>query len=87
MALSTEQLHTATALLLELEPGANPLPAMRARLPGVALTRCDADDLEGAPPYCRSGAYNLFLVDTISHCWRLVGAPEEASGLLLASRH
>jgi hypothetical protein len=86
MGLTIEQLQGAAAFLLSLEPGVNPLPPLRACLPGVALTRCDASDMGGEVPFCRSGDYDLFLVDTSNHCWRIVDQPGLASGMLLASR-
>ena len=84
MALTSDQLHGAAALLLATARGANPLAALRASLPGVAVTRCEADDMRGEAPWLRSGGYDLFLVDTASHCWRIVADPASASGIVLA---
>jgi hypothetical protein len=81
MALSSEQLKGIESLLLSNAAGTNPLPAIRAAWPDVLVTRCDAEDMRGEPAYCRSGAYDLFLVDASNHCWRVVADLYAASGL------
>jgi hypothetical protein len=86
MTLSTEQLHGVESLLLSSVADHNPLPHIRAQWPGVTVTRCDADDMRGEQPYRRSGAYDLFLVDTSNHCWRVVNDLQQASGLVIAAR-
>ena len=85
MALSPEQLSGLERLLLAAEAGASPLPQIRAGLPGLTVTRCDAEDMRGESPYRRSGAYDLFLVDTSNHCWRIIDDLQAASGVVIAA--
>lgn len=85
MALSPEQLSGLERLLLAAEAGTSPLPQIRAGLPGLTVTRCDADDMRGESPYRRSGAYDLFLVDTSNHCWRIIDDLQAASGVVIAA--
>jgi hypothetical protein len=85
MHLSNEQLELATQVLLAMPPGANPLQEMRRELAGVPVIRCDAEDMSGESPFRRLPGIDLFLVDTDSHCWRLVGTPGEASGLIVVT--
>jgi hypothetical protein len=85
MALSPEQLSGVENLLQTREAGANPLPQIRAGFPGLLVTRCDAEDMRGEAPYRRSGAYDLFLVDTSNHCWRIIDDPQAASGVVIAA--
>lgn len=87
MALSSEQLSGLENLLLAVAPGANPLPQIRAGLPDMSVTRCDAEDMRGEAPYRRSGDYDLFLVDTSNHCWRIIDDPQIASGVVIAMHH
>lgn len=86
MALSSEQLNGLENLLLSAAAGANPLPQIRAGFPGISVTRCDAEDMRGELPYRHSGGYDLFLVDTSSHCWRIIDDPQVASGVVIAAR-
>ncbi|MDP3842233.1 MAG: HCV capsid domain containing protein [Oxalobacteraceae bacterium] len=85
MALSPEQLSGLERLLLTAEADASPLPQIRAGFPGMTVTRCDADDMRGESPYRRSGAYDLFLVDTSNQCWRIIDDPQVASGVVIAA--
>jgi hypothetical protein len=85
MALSPDQLSGLLRLLSAAEAGVNPLPQIRAALPGITVTRCDAEDMRGELPYRRSGGYDLFLVDTASHCWRIVDDLQAAGGIVLAA--
>jgi hypothetical protein len=85
MALTSEQLQGLEGLLLAQTAGANPLPQIRAEFPGLQATRCDADDMRGESPYRRSGSYNLFLVDTSNHCWKIVDDPQLAGGVVIAA--
>lgn len=86
MHLSNEQLELAAQVLRAMPTGANPLLEMRRELAGVPVIRCDAEDMSGEPPFRRLPGIDLFLVDTVGHCWRLVGTPDEASGLIIATR-
>lgn len=84
MALSSEQFGQLESLLLRLETGANPVARVREELPGIAVSRCDADDMRGETAYRRSGGYQLFLVDTSNHCWRIVDDLQSANGVVIA---
>ncbi len=83
MSLSAAQL-TTLAEVLAAAPDANPLPALRQALPGLAVTRCDAEDMRGEQAFDRVAGFLLYLVDTASHCWRIVGEPAQASGVVIA---
>jgi hypothetical protein len=86
MGLSAQQLDTLSGLLLTLEPGSNPLPALRSEVKDVSISRCDADDMRGEKPYRRLPSFDLFLVDAQSHCWQLVDDPAQASGVIVSAR-
>ena len=86
MSLSTRQLDIIADVLSSTAPGTNPLSALRRELDGVSVGRCDADDMSGETPYRRLPSFDVFLVDTLSHCRRLVADPLEASGVIVAAR-
>lgn len=86
MGLSASDLARLDALLLDASPGAEALGAVRAELPHLRVSRCDASDMRGETPYRRSGAYDVFLVDNRSHCWQLVDDPESAGAVVIARR-
>ena len=86
MPLSSQQIEAATSVLTTVAPGSNPLPELRRELSGVPVTRCDAEDMSGETPFRRLPAFDLFLVDAASHCWRLVNDLDEASGFIVAAR-
>jgi len=85
MALTSAQLHGLESLLLANDGSVNPLPQIRAGYPGLSVTRCDVEDMRAESPYRRSGSYDLFLVDTSNHCWRIVEDPQQASGVVIAA--
>ncbi len=86
MALSSQQIEAAASVLTTIAPGSNPLPDLRRELGGIPVTRCDADDMSGEKPFRRLPAFDLFLVDAASHCWRLVDDLNQASGFIVAAR-
>jgi len=83
MSLSAEQLATL-AEVLAAAPAGNPLPAVRQALPGMAVTRCDPEDMRGEQAFGQAAGFLLYLVDAASHCWRIVDQPEQASGVVIA---
>lgn len=83
--LSSEQLSSLAALLADADGSTNPLPYIRGVMPDLALVRCDADDMRGIVPFQRSGSYDMFLVDTANHCWRIIDDLAEASGVVIAA--
>jgi len=86
MSLSNEQLEAITGLLLRSLPGSNPLPALRSEMQGISIAGCDAEDMRGETPFRRLPTFDLFLVNSASHCWSLVADPDEASGVIVAAR-
>ena len=59
------------------------LPVLRTRFPGLPITQCPAGDISDEP--FRAGEYfDLHLLDTRDHCWRITSDSLAATGLLLA---
>lgn len=86
MAISMDQVENLASVLVALPSGENPVPVVRASFPGLTVSRCDAADLRDETPFRRVGDFDVFLVDTSSHCWRIIDEPTTATGLILAAR-
>ncbi len=84
MAITPEQIDALAKLLEALPAEVNPVGAVRAAFPGWVISRCEADDMRDEAPYYRSGAYEVYLLDSQAHCWRMTDAPEAATGVILA---
>lgn len=85
MALSDAQLERIEQFLLT-EVTRFSVAAFRTEFPGVALTRCDAGDVQGAAPFRSHQEFDLYLLDTREHCVRLTTDPAAATGVVLAQR-
>ncbi|HAN56039.1 MAG TPA: hypothetical protein DCQ77_07575 [Betaproteobacteria bacterium] len=86
MTISMDQVENLASVLVALPSGENPVPIVRASFPELAVSRCDAADMRDETPFCRVGDFDVFLVDTSSHCWRIIDEPATATGLILAAR-
>ncbi|MDA8114349.1 MAG: hypothetical protein ACYCR3_04185 [Acidithiobacillus sp.] len=63
--------------------GESVLPVLRMRFPGLPITQCPAGDVSDEP--FRTGEYfDLHLLDTRDHCWKVTSDSLAATGLLLA---
>lgn len=87
MAISADQFENIASLLVKLPDGENPVAAVRASFPGLAISRCDAADMRDESPFRRVGDFDVFLVDTRNTCWRIINELAIATGLILAARH
>lgn len=86
MALTPDQVERLAALLVAVPTDANPVPAIRASFPELSVSRCDAVDMRGEAPFRRVGDFDVFLVDTSNHCWRIIDDPAAATGVVLSPR-
>lgn len=80
--MQPDQLDTLHALL---SAGRSDGPALRAALPRLTVTRCDAADLDQTP-YRSYAGLDLHLVDGSGHCWQITTDPAAATGIVLARR-
>ena len=85
MSLSAEDIAEAGALLEASGTAADAVQKLRARFPGLSVTRVDASDLGMETPFRQYERFDLFLVDGSSHCWSLTENPEQATGLVVAA--
>lgn len=85
MALSDAELDAIEGLLAAAAPAETAIPALRERLPGLSVTRCDASDVDAETPFRVWPHVSLFLVDAADHCWRLTSDPARATGIVVAA--
>lgn len=57
---------------------------LRTAFPDMHFTFCLDDDVISDSPASELPGFNLYLVDSSSHCLCLTGDPEQASGLVVA---
>ena len=86
MTISYEQFKNIASMLVAIPGRENPVPAVRASFPELAISRCDADDMRGESPFLHVGDFDVYLVDTSNLCWRIIAEPAAATGLILAAR-
>jgi len=78
---SAEQIQT---LLTATSATADRIAAVRSSFPGLAITRCDASDVDAEQPWFAAADLNVYLLDTSSHCAHITTVQEKATGLIIA---
>ncbi len=86
MGLSAEELAGIDALLGAADADAQAPARIRQRFPRLSITRCDPSDMGGEAPFREYKRFDLYLVDSSSHCWRLTENLDEATGLVVVGR-
>lgn len=87
MTISMEQVESLASMLAALPGGENPIPVVRAGFPELAVSRCSAEDMRDETPFRRVGDYDVYLINTSNHCWRIIDEPATATGVILAARN
>ncbi|GAB4358777.1 MAG: hypothetical protein Kow0026_19920 [Oricola sp.] len=85
MAVRDEDMAEIETVLAECDSGSGAVAAMRARLPHLSCTRCDASDVD-EEPFRSFGRFDVHLLDARDHCVRITGDPQQATGIVLATR-
>jgi hypothetical protein len=85
MAVTQEELLEIGTILSAPDAAANVVGQLRARFPHLSWTRCDASDVTETP-LTTHGAFDLHLLDGHDHCVQITSDPQQATGLVLASR-
>jgi len=86
MALTADALERIRTVLAGEGPAAERIARLRAALPGISLTRCDASDMDNETPVLELPGFDVYFVDTSEHCARITTHPEAATGLIVAER-
>jgi hypothetical protein len=82
--ITQEQLNQISELVKSGPVSEQALERLRSSFPGIHFTYCMDDDVVGAGPVFEDPAFNLYLVDSSSHCLTLTRDLELATGLVLA---
>ncbi len=89
MALSTERIENVLAIASRGFAAGHPVNAVvravKAAHPGLSVTGTFAS-IMAEDPYREEQRFDLFLVDGSGHCWTITGAPEAATGVVIAER-
>jgi hypothetical protein len=86
MALNQATITRIELVLQPLDADGAAIEQIRREFPGLRLTSCDLSDVGMAEPYRQFSRFNLYLVDTSEHCWRLTTDLANASGLVVAGK-
>jgi hypothetical protein len=84
MGISSEVLQRIVQVLSGPQPLGQRVAEVRAGFPDVAVTRCDASDMDTTPPFYTGKEFSVYLIDRSSHCWQVTPDPGKASGIIIA---
>lgn len=62
----------------------NAVIELRKKWPGIHFTLCSDDDVSQARAVRESDGFNIYLIDSRSHCLCFTSSAEVATGLVLA---
>ncbi len=82
--ISQQQLESVSQWLGQQGQSANLQNDLRAAFSDLHFTFCSDDDIMLDTPIVQSGGFNLYLVDSSSHCLALTTDLASASGLVVA---
>ena len=82
--VTQEQLSQISELVKSQPLSEQSVALLRGDFPDLHFTYCMDDDVVGASPVFEDPAFNLYLVNSSSHCLSLTQDMETASGLVLA---
>lgn len=89
MALSAERIENVVAIASQRFAAGDKVgavvQAVKAAHPGLTVTGTFAS-IMAEDPYREEARFDLFLVDGSNHCWAITGAPDAATGLVIAER-
>ncbi len=82
--ISEQQLEAVSAWLAGNGEAPTMEQELRAVFPGLHFTFCSDDDVMASNPAMELGMFNLYFVDSSSHCLCLTTDREAATGLVIA---
>ena len=82
--IGQKQLDAVGGWLAGNSSSANMEQDLRAAFPDMHFTFCSDDDVMSDNPVSSSSGFNLYLVDSSSHCLALTTDGETATGLVVA---
>lgn len=89
MSLSAERIEDVVAIASRSFAAGQAVTAVvqtvKAAHPDLTVTGTFAS-IMAEDPYREEERFDLFLVDGNGHCWTITGAPESATGIVIAER-
>lgn len=89
MSLSAERIEDVVAIASRSFAAGHAVKsvvqAVKAAHPGLSVTGTYAS-IMAENPFREEERFDLFLVDGSGHCWSITGAPESATGIVIAER-
>jgi Family of unknown function (DUF6129) len=82
--ISQDQLADIAGWLNEHGAGESCLPLLRQRYPGMHFTWCMDDDVSFESVAREEAGFNLYLVDSSSHCLAFTRDADAATGVVIA---
>jgi hypothetical protein len=82
--ITQEQLNTVSELVKAQPVSEQIVGSLRSHFPDLHFTYCMDDDVVGAKPVFEDASFNLYLVNSSSHCLSLTQDMDSASGLVIA---
>ncbi|MFG1430173.1 hypothetical protein V5F44_06080 [Xanthobacter sp. V2C-8] len=86
MAMSNTDLSEIEKVLTAQDLAMPVFSELRARLPKLSWTQCDASDMTEAP-FRSFAAFEIHLIDTSDHCVQITSDPARATGVILAKKN
>lgn len=83
MALSTDDLRSASEVIGAAPSLRDAAAILRARDPALRVVLVDAMDMNDETPTQTMGARRIYLAASNGHCWHITQQPEEATALIL----
>ena len=89
MALSAERIENVVAIASRGFAAGQTVSAVAKSVkdahPGLSVTGTFAS-IMAEEPYREEERFDLYLVDGSGHCWTITGAPDSATGIVIAER-
>ena len=82
--ITQEQLDTVSELVKSQPISEQIVESLRSSYPDIHFTYCMDDDVVNAKPVFEDSNFNLYLVNSSSHCLSLTNDLDSASGLVIA---
>ena len=86
MALGASQVDRILLLTSRVSDSNLIVRGLKQLLPGVPVTRCDANDVDAETPFFENECVALYFLDTSKHCVTLTQRPEQAMGIVVAAK-
>ena len=82
--ITQEQINTVCELVKSQPISEQIVASLRSSFPDMHFTYCMDDDVVNAKPVFEDTSFNLYLVNSSSHCLSLTNDLDSASGLVIA---